>query len=234
MNKSESIKETPNSAIASDANHQEKPPTSRQKYASRQACSSRTLVSLDSVESILYLESDSENDSEDSEHSTATGNGGYVLNPRGLSASSRDGTAQVEERHITLIQASWEKLLGVTGNNLSTGKKIIAKIVEIKPAEQSTIGVDPSKPSPRFALLANNVVDILDRIVKMLGPCFCDQDLIMMGEEWLEEGLDAKLVHKAVIQCLEESLDADDYSYETAEAWESTFKDVLKKMIFMY
>ena len=209
----------------------------QETYAKRQASSSRSLVSLDSVQSFLENELDSDLEcSEHSEHSNVTVNLGF--SSVHVDTSSVVKAIQFKELHASLIQNSWKAFLGTASNHNAAGKKILCQVLEVKPAAKSSLGIDPSQTStPRWTELAKTVVSHLDRIILGLGKSqdmAFDQDLIMMGEEWLEEGLDARLVHKALIQCLEESLDADDFSYETAEAWTSTFKDALQKMTLMY
>lgn len=237
MTKSESNEQVP--TYLSSASHEqpkEKQPSRKARqeaYASRQASSSRSLVSLDSVQSFLELDSDLEC-SEHSEHSTVTVDAGFSS----VSVDIAGPANHITEQHFSLIQTSWKAFLGTMRNHSAAGKKILCQVLQLKPSARPALGIDQSQPStPRWTDLSKTVVSLLDRIIlgleKSQDAAF-DQDLIMMGEEWLEEGLDTRLVHKALIQCLEDSLDADDYSYETAEAWASTFKDALQKITLMY
>lgn len=206
----------------------------RQKDFARsknKAYSSRSLISLDSVQSIISLDSVSSGESNHSEHSEITLTAGSPDQKN----STTEGDGDLHARHVELIQESWKALLSAPKGRAAVGEKIILKMMEIKPACKKALGISPSDRTARFNDLCARLVDMLHTIVGKMEPSnFCEEDLVMMGEEWLEEGLDARLVHKALIQCLEDTLDADDYSYEAGEAWASTFKDVLQKMAFMY
>mmetsp|Transcript_2755 Transcript_2755/g.5740 ORF Transcript_2755/g.5740 Transcript_2755/m.5740 type:complete len:223 (-) Transcript_2755:32-700(-) len=201
--------------------------SSRQASLSKsQACSSRSLVSIESIESIWSLDSycsDHDENVHESEHSIATITTGRI------SKETTEGSLS-EDLCIELIQETWNKLLQSQKNDKKAlGMQLVANMLKIKPSCSTSLGVSSSSErTPRFAELGAKLGDLLDQLVQSMGPDLCDEDL---AEEWIEEGLDALLVQKAVIRCLEESLDSDEYSFEAAQAWSTTFKDTLQKVL---
>ena len=196
-----------------------------------QACSSRSLISMESVQSILALDSDCSDDESESES-------GYYLEHSMVSVAEDGRTIPqetsvgglTEERSIELIQESWKKMLNSQRNDKkAVGEQLVLSMLKIKPSCSTALGVSSSsEQTPRFAELCTSLCDMMDRLVAAMGPDLCDEDL---AEEWIEEGLDARLVYKAVIDCLEQFLESDDYSYEVAEAWSTTFRDTLQKIV---
>lgn len=200
----------------------------RARLAKSQACSSRSPVSLESVHSIFSLDSDcSDDEHEHTEDSIVTIKTGFVLN-----GVTDIGDGLKDEDSIQLIQESWNALLNKKNDKRAVGEQIVMSMLEIKPSYSTSLGVSPlpTEQTPRFAELCTKMVDMLDRLVQTMKADLCDEDL---AEEWMEEGLDARLVHKAIIHCLEDSLDTDDYSFEAARAWSTTFRDVMQK-VFMF
>ena len=143
-------------------------------------------------------------------------------------------TAEVcltERQSTALIQGTWNQLLQNQGNDKkAVGEQIVRYMLNIKPSCSTSLGISSSssEQTPRFAELGDKVGYVLDRLVLNMGLDLWDEELT---EEWIEEGLDALLVHRAVIRCLEGSLDSDVYSYEAAEAWSTAFKDTLQKVL---
>ena len=187
------------------------------------AVSSRSLVSLQSVQSILSMDSDCSDD-EDVAPLTVAFHESIL--------EEYEESQEERELNIGLVQASWNALLAKS-DKASLGERIVVNMIANNPSVRKTLSVDETKRTPRFTEISIKLVEMLDRVIQIMGQDSIDEDLMMMGEEWLEEGLDTRLVHKATTNCLKESLDAEDYSYETEEAWSSTFRDVLKTMTFM-
>eukprot|EP00977_Amphora_coffeiformis_P007061 scaffold1533_cov157-Amphora_coffeaeformis.AAC.2 len=166
--------------------------------------------------------SDHDENVHESEHSIATITTGRI------SKETTEGSLS-EDLCTELIQETWKKLLQSQKNDKKAlGMQLVANMLKIKPSCSTSLGVSSSSErTPRFAELGAKLGDLLDQLVQSMGPDLCDEDL---AEEWIEEGLDALLVQKAVIRCLEESLDSDEYSFEAAQAWSTTFKDTLQKL----
>ena len=211
----------------------------RQKaFANNPSTSSRSLVSLDSVHSILSLDDSFSDDEDDID-------AGHELSPRttitittigvGMPSVPEHDEKDIKARHAELIQQSWRTMKIAASNKEAIGEKIILHMMEVKPSCGNSLGVSPLDRTPRFAEVSKKLMNILDRIVdKMEATDAFDDDLAEIGEEWLEEGLDARLVHKAILHCLQDLLNSDQFSYEAEEAWSTTFKDALLKITFTF
>lgn len=78
--------------------------------------------------------------------------------------------------------------------------------------------------------IGSKVLDDLDGVIHDLGPTLCYDDLLSKGMEWIEMGIDIRVLHGAVIVYLEETLDKTDYTTEVQKAWTTSFLGVLMKM----
>lgn len=186
--------------------------------------SKRSLISWDSVQSILD-DSDDEWDEEEK-------NGGdtFALIKEEVVEEAR----QVNRKHVSLIQQNWRKVQEQDDYRKKFGSKLMQSMMEHDKTSRVSMGI-AAFDSIRFHDLCIMLVDTMEHIILyMLGTSYSEHELADKSEEWLDEGVDARLVYKALIRCLEETLDGDDYSFEAAEAWETTFRDVLHKMAIAF
>ena len=148
--------------------------------------------------------------SERSSKSNRTGRSSKLARSQGMSA-----------QHVIAIQKTWDKIRSKEGFRTTIGEALLLHMA--KATTQSN--------SETFATeLGNKVVDELDSIIHDLGPSLCTDDLLARGMEWIDMGIDLRVLHKAIVGFLEKALDKSDYTSGVESAWNTSFLDVLMKM----
>ena len=183
----------------------------------------KTLTLQDSIKSLLSLEDDDSEDEDDIDepvHNSIS----LLDNNKKLNASSLFSVLEEQElnvQHVDLIRTTWLAFLLAHGDDKQqVGHELI---------QQMTAGSDMGDKS---LVLVNSLDDL---IFHTLGKTLNSVELDAKAQEWLEQGLDSMLLHKALQKCLEETLKDDPIFTPAARtAWKTTFGDVLHKMTYAF
>ena len=217
----------------------------------------------DSIKSLLSLDDEDDDDEEDNlgvpteagGHASSSSRG-FATAPATLdkrnNASSMFSMLEHQEmnvQHVQLIQNTWEEFLGCTGaaaneddddakttsRRTLVGELIIDNMIALEPSSESSMGISSTYQTRKVTLSAI-IVDSLNYIInKIMGPHLNEVELDCKAQEWLEEGIDAMLLHKALMKCLEKQHhDNKRVSNAALEACKTTFGDVLHKMAYAF
>lgn len=147
--------------------------------------------------------------SERSSKSNRSGRSSKLARSQGMSA-----------QHVIVIQKTWDKIRSKEGFQTTIGEALLLHMNKATQSNSETFATE----------LGNRVVDELDSIIHDLGPSLCPDDLLARGMEWIDMGIDLRVLHKAVVGFLEEALNKSDYTSGVECAWNTSFLDVLMKM----
>lgn len=147
--------------------------------------------------------------SERSSKSTRSGRSSRVARSQGMSA-----------HHIITIQTTWDKIRNNEGFQTTIGEALLLHMTKAVQSNSESFATE-------FGV---RVVDELDSIIHDLGPSLCPDDLLVRGMEWIDMGIDLRVLHKVVVGYLEKTLDKSDYTSSVDNAWNTSFLDILMKM----
>ena len=188
----------------------------------------------DSIQSLLSIDSTDDDESVEGigilEYSSSSG----FVEGHTSSKFSMNEIQEMDVRHVDLIRTSWERAKAKETCQTNIGENIIDQMIMLDGSAEAAMGISSTFPT-RKDMLGSTVVESLDRIIfQAMGTTLDERELDSTAQEWLDEGLDAKLVHRALVQCLEKVLDKETYTEEASGAWNTTFRDILHKMAFIF
>lgn len=197
----------------------------------------------DSIKSLLSLESDDEEDNIGTvveEYASCSSGIGARGDMKHSSMFSMLEHQEMNVRHVDLIRSTWDAFKSTsrneTKNHTKAGEEIINKMIQLEGSSEASLGISSTYPT-RKENLCGIVVDSLDHIIfQVMGRTLNEVELDCKAQDWLDEGLDAMLLHRALIKCLEEKSTANKNAFtdDDMEAWKTTFGDVLHKMTYAF
>ena len=197
----------------------------------------------DSIKSLLSLDSDEDEDdiATVEEHSSSfSGGTGARGDTKHSSMFSMLEHQEMNVRHVDLIRSTWDAFKTSRSNetkkHTKAGEDIIEKMIQLEGSSEASMGISSAYPTRKEAL-CEIVVDSLDHIIfRVMGVTLNEIELDCKAQDWLDEGLDAMLLHKALIKCLEDnsSVNKNVCTVDAMEAWKTTFGDVLHKMTYAF
>ena len=131
--------------------------------------------------------------------------------------------------HIDLIKGSWDKLQHRDENYKETFGSLLEQRITTCTAKSNKFGSKYKAP-----VSGKKIVERLEGVIALLTPNLRNESLEVIGGEWLDDELDVRLVHKALLSWLPTVLGEKYYRENVAQAWQQTFRDVLLKMVPVY
>ena len=140
--------------------------------------------------------------------------------------------------HVRMIMEDWKTIQRGQDDSNAVGAKLLEQMLVLEPTSvvSMNLAVDGQTHHPRLVELQRLLVRTLEQLileVLNLEPSEREMELEEIGMEWLDEGVDPKLLHKSLLVCLSALLEPDAYS-ASKEAWETTFRDTTHKMECMF
>mmetsp|Transcript_37959 Transcript_37959/g.78855 ORF Transcript_37959/g.78855 Transcript_37959/m.78855 type:complete len:207 (-) Transcript_37959:2153-2773(-) len=133
---------------------------------------------------------------------------------------------------VMLVLKSWETVKCIDGYEEVLAEQIILRMMELDAHVRSDLNL-PSIRSPRFHVVKDKIISVLDGLVSFLGPDLEDfsSEIEDFGHHYRSEGFKEYLLSPAVTEGLKYTVPPKDFSPEIEKGWYSVLNFLVSKMI---
>lgn len=156
------------------------------------------------------------------------------LSTNGSSFSRMLGNSSPESLDCSfflIISNIWETVKRMDGYTEDLAEHIICRMMTLEPEIDVRRQLDlKSFRSPRFSVLAEQLVETVEILVTLIGPDIDEDELLEIGERLRLEGVQPKLFGRAIALAMRDLLGENEFPIDDFEAWRKAFAFVCRKM----